>query len=847
MSSLKLKVQKYRRFTEPQEIAFQSGLTIVSGSNGAGKSTLVEAMLFALFGTTRGASISEIRSDKTRGEPHVECELLIDDQVVTIMRHGNTAEIAVNGVVQVMGGRSNAKSANACLTALLGGLTRDQFESSYIALQGDIAGLVESKAKVRRDLIEQILQLEVLADAVDLQVEHCDIAKKEIIALGNVICDSELLLHKEARAYIESFQSARTIHSRASHTKSFQVCMEQAITDQQKRWQDVERSVIAAQADVSALERQQSGHLSTLEKATKTYQQQEERQQDYNKLQENIAGIDGQLAQVEQDIQKFRDALEDAEQCVGASSEYARLLEEEGGLKKRRMALPLIKKCYDDFIEVERKLADLDLKLADMAGVDEELRQVKGEENQCSQRRDELSRNDPTATAYEVWHRQNSKLELEMQQNRQALKQLTNRADEARCPTCNQHYTEHTPEQRVQHLTTWLDETFPPLYQELQQQKQLIDEQKERWEQTKVQAEDEYSRIQKDIGTIEKRVLTRDQLKQQRDELDAGFLAKQQAWMELKEDVPDLREDEKLVSRLVEVDKRLRELKDKADRYALIPFYQRSCEEKAKEQESLEARQQSLLGQQRELGYSPESYQTAKDLVERLREEEREIRDRLHQAGLKLQSTKGELQWVQEALRTLQGSHDRFCTYVQEYYKQEHLREHLEAFKVHFFEANTGEVMRRTTRLLIHAVTDQSILGVRFDKDELQYLDASNIAYPVSRLSGGEKALVGLCLRIALAEQAQAIARAGRMKFLVLDEVLSSLDDERCDAVQRILADVQRRGIFEHIIMITHLDSVKQGWRASGLVVQKVDGKTSRIIAVPSGEVSLDVAEEIEV
>lgn len=155
--------------------------------------------------------------------------------------------------------------------------------------------------------------------------------------------------------------------------------------------------------------------------------------------------------------------------------------------------------------------------------------------------------------------------------------------------------------------------------------------------------------------------------------------------------------------------------------------------------------------------------------------------------------------------------------------------------------------MRRTTRLLIHAVTDQSILGVRFDKDELQYLDASNIAYPVSRLSGGEKALVGLCLRIALAEQAQAIARTGRMKFLVLDEVLSSLDDERCDAVQRILADVQRRGIFEHIIMITHLDSVKQGWQANSLVVQKVDGKTSKIISGPAGEVSTDVAEEIEV
>ena len=90
-------------------------------------------------------------------------------------------------------------------------------------------------------------------------------------------------------------------------------------------------------------------------------------------------------------------------------------------------------------------------------------------------------------------------------------------------------------------------------------------------------------------------------------------------------------------------------------------------------------------------------------------------------------------------------------------------------------------------------------------------------------------------------------ARTGRVKFLILDEVLSSLDDERCDAVQRIFADVQKRGIFERIIMITHLDSVKQGWLASGLVVQKLDGKTSTVITAPPGEVTMDLAEELEV
>jgi DNA repair exonuclease SbcCD ATPase subunit len=114
-------------------------------------------------------------------------------------------------------------------------------------------------------------------------------------------------------------------------------------------------------------------------------------------------------------------------------------------------------------------------------------------------------------------------------------------------------------------------------------------------------------------------------------------------------------------------------------------------------------------------------------------------------------------------------------------------------------------------------------------------------------LSGGEKALVGLCLRIALAEQAQAITHTGKVRFLVLDEVLSSLDDERREAVQRIFEDVLHRGVFEHIIMITHLDAVKHGWRGATLEVYKTDSKTSKVIAGVPDPRDVGLAEPVEV
>lgn len=838
MSTLKLKVQKYRRFAETQEIAFQPGLTIISGSNGTGKSTLVEAILFALFGSGRDSSIREIRTDKSQGDPLVECELFIDDQLIHIVRIGNSVEVSINGVVQVMRGSSSAKAANKRVSALLGGLTRDQFESSYVAIQGDTAGLVQYKARERRILIERILQLEVLARAVDLQIKRRDTAKSDLVALGNVICD-ELSFNQDIRRSLDNFQSARVIRMRMQYVQTFMTSIEQVISDQKAKLKEVGENVSTAKDQESNLKKLLKDHLFTIEQAVQAHQQHEERQKNYNTLQEKIASTDGKITQVKLDIQQFLKDIQNAKQHTQASAEYEQLQKE----KERA----LVASFYDGFVEARTKLGALDEQLVKLAIVDEDLRSAQDKEKLSKQQLDSLRNIDPSLAEYEAWKKRSDILDHEEEQNRDALKQLEAGTSDARCPLCDQPFNEHTREHRIQHLMTWLNESLPWVREQLQQQKQLIDEGKQEWEEAKKGADQEYSQFQKDTVAIEKKVSTRDTLSQLRPDLSTDFLAKQKAWLALGEEEPDLQESARLLGNQAELTKRMQVLKTQADAYAQIPFLKKNLADKEKTLEDLCDAKQVLLQKQGALEYDDEAFQTSKAQIEEHRKKEINIRDLLHQAETNLHSLQNDFQEVVKSIAKMQKYYDRFGTHVQEHYKEERLCEHLNDFKKHFFEANTGEVMRRTTQLLAHAITDQSILGVRFDKDEFQYLDSSSIPYSVTRLSGGEKALVGLCLRIALAEQAQAIARSGRVKFLILDEVLSSLDDERCDAVQRIFADVQKRGIFEHIIMITHLDSVKQGWYANSLVVQKVDGKMSTVISVSPGEVPMDLAEEIEV
>ncbi len=856
---LTLQLQHYRRFVETGVIAFEPGLTIIGGPNGAGKSTLIGAFLYALFGLKSKQSLEDIRTDSLNKEVRVECNLHIDDQEVHIVRSGNIAELRMNNVIQVQGSPGSGKAVTKRVTALLGGLTREQFEHTYVALQGETAGLVAEKASDRRQVIEKVLQLEVLTKAAELQTKRCENAKGGVLLLGKLICD-DLSLDTKARSYLQSFQGARTTSSKSQHAQRLLKSIEQVITErQQQQQQQAEDQVAQAEARKADTEKQRQEHELLVNKAQNAYGEQEKCQSAYNQYQERIAGVEGRRAQNKLDVEKCQATIQQSEQYAEASATYLQLQGQTKSDEARLGRIPHIRSCYSTFITNKDRLNELDSQLEKLKHVDEELYQAQEVAEQGRQRWDKLRNNDPTQADNETWLTQKSIVDHEEKQNREALKVLTNGTSDARCPTCNQPFTEHSSEHRLRHLNIWLNETLLRRRAELQQQKQSIDAKKQHWVKETQKAHSDYEQLRKDAVEKEKQVLKRDSLCAERNKVHTNFLKSRQEWLELEEGVSAAqeenphdrlnewrKEEENLRNRLSDMRKQASELQAQAGMYARLPEFRQTLTEKQQEQEQLTLDKQELLEQQQQLRYTPEAFQATKDALRKANEELGRIQEQLHKEELALREAKSSVRGAQEGMEKAQSYHNRFGICVREYYREERLREHLEEFKKHFFAANTDEVMRRTTELLMHAITDQSILGVKFEGEELQYLDASYSARPISRLSGGEKALVGLCLRVALAEQAQTIIKIGRVKFLVLDEVLSSLDEERCEAVKRIFEDVLQRGIFEHIVMITHLDTVKQSWNAHGLAIQK-DGKTSTVASVSPDEIPMDEAEAIEV
>jgi exonuclease SbcC len=80
---------------------------------------------------------------------------------------------------------------------------------------------------------------------------------------------------------------------------------------------------------------------------------------------------------------------------------------------------------------------------------------------------------------------------------------------------------------------------------------------------------------------------------------------------------------------------------------------------------------------------------------------------------------------------------------------------------------------------------------------------------PKAVISGGEEDVANLALRLAIS---QMIAeRAGQpLSLLILDEIFGSLDEDRRGAVIDLLRSLADR--FPQVILITHIDSVREGF-----------------------------------
>jgi exonuclease SbcC len=104
-------------------------------------------------------------------------------------------------------------------------------------------------------------------------------------------------------------------------------------------------------------------------------------------------------------------------------------------------------------------------------------------------------------------------------------------------------------------------------------------------------------------------------------------------------------------------------------------------------------------------------------------------------------------------------------------------------------------------------------------------------------ISGGEEDILNLCMRISLSHM--LAERAGQnFSLLMLDEVFGSLDEGRRGNVLSLLEKLRKR--FEQIVIITHLDDIKDG--VQHMIQVEYDEASGAAYVVPASEVPEELA-----
>ncbi len=236
--------------------------------------------------------------------------------------------------------------------------------------------------------------------------------------------------------------------------------------------------------------------------------------------------------------------------------------------------------------------------------------------------------------------------------------------------------------------------------------------------------------------------------------------------------------------------------------------YLSSRDTAAGELAELEERTREVEAARAAIGFDSGALRQARTLEDEAAAEQRQAREEAAQSRELLrdaQITRERIVDEQNRLRQLAEEADRLGREADELDRM--YREFAEFDK--FVADHVGPLLADTTERLLSLVTHGKYDRVRFDESYGIELFDGDECFKLEGFSGGERDVVALCARLAMSELVGSAAHRPP-RFLVLDEVFGSLDNERRAQLLETLGLLASGGHFQQMFIISHVDDVQQ-------------------------------------
>ena len=763
---------------EDTELEFGAGLTGIIGPNGAGKTTILEAIAWAMYGmpAARGSRDTiRRRGAGPRDRVEVEMEFTLGPHHFRIVRSLGGAQLYQDGDASPVA--NSLASVTERVTRLLG-MSREEFFNTYFTGQKELAVMAAMSAPERAQFLSRVLGYDRIRIAQERLREKRSALRARLEALRASLGDPAELDEDEARAR-ERVAAAAAAEAAAGAS-----------------WESAERRLAELRPRVEQLQQLRDAALG-LEAELR--------------VAEHAAGSAGQS------VERLEREIAEAQASGARLAEVARKLEVLPGLRGECEML-------DRLAEAHARRKGLTAQLADvrnhLASVEERMgRLPAGSSVEAARLRTSELRASLTAVTLEAegartaWVRdaQDARTKRQglvdhYQELREQRQRLVKAGPQGDCPTCTRPLGAE-----YENVLGLLDRQMEEVVTNGNFYKQRIDQlqneppELDQLDGLRLRLEQNLSEVTAELGRLEAQAQDAAPLAEERTRLLAR-VADLEAAVGAEPAAYDERHHREIQAGI----RALEPLALEAERLRVVGERAAAIGEELdgarRDLAAAVARVAGLRARVAELGYSDQAHKEAREAAAGAERGRRE-------AELALARAKGESGAAAEAVQAAE-------------------RRRLE------WTARERESTATARDLALHQELDRALSDLRGELNATLRPDLSDLASaflrdltngrytelelnedygaillddgdPKTVISGGEEDVANLALRLAIS---QMIAeRAGQpLSLLVLDEIFGSLDEDRRTAVVDLLRSLADR--FPQVILITHIDSVRDGF-----------------------------------
>ncbi|WP_457614005.1 AAA family ATPase [Methanopyrus sp.] len=858
----RVKIENLRSHSST-EIEFREGINVLVGPNGAGKTTVLEAITLALFPRTFRSYDHIIREGERRAVVEVVFRGM-DNRRYRVRREFHRGVGQRNPRLYLETGdgwkvvaSDRAEDVDREIMNALGGVDRNVFREAVYIRQGEIAKLVEATREERKKIVDRTLGLAEFKKARERARELLRAAEAKLETLRERVRDLKGSKKELRRVEQEVEKLKREVEVLKPEVEKLKERRDE-LYEVKRKFERLENDLRLLESEIKNLESRREDLMKLVEEGRKAEEELEKLGDVPSKVRE-LENKEAELKKRIEELRNFlndlrglRDRLESAEEELEGVERELEELRKETGVDPERLV-----ELKDKIVEASEWLSDLRR--------EEELRRklkiISDKLSELEKREKELQ------SKYEELQERLDEIRDELKEMRVKKEELQERIEslrkaEGECPVCLRRLPRKLAEkllidaerelERLREHESDLRKERRELEEQLESVKRALESTKEKLWRQKERREELERELRRIEGLKEKLTDLSGELGVEEDQLpklrDPAVRA-ESLLRELKrrrEDVlrlkrklkrtldrcgevigrspSSVKDVEEELQRIEEernrIERRLREAKGELERYRNLKKKVKRAEEDRKKLErvtrDLESAREKLERVKRKLERLRERYGSKDRLEEELERVEKEY----ERARNKLSEIKGRLNEMEKRRKELKKRVQRYLEVKEHKEVLESVVEVLclckEVFK-YSRDVAREEVLpaveREASKILQDLSDRYGSLRIEDDGAVIRVSVPGGYFIEADRMSGGEKIIIGLALRLALAMVGSRFA-----PFIMLDEPTVHLDAEHRERLAQALRELDLgKGRIRQAIVVTHdeelEDAADELWR----------------------------------